>query len=1005
MRISRARYVTICQQFLVTAVVLVVGLSAAGVMTLQIVSPESRAAQASGMAPAVKVSDAYADTRPVTPKINEVKVSGIDPKAAKEIPGLVTAPDKAARTAPTSPASPAAPSTPTAKPDTLVALTAPTPVHGYATVGVTWAPGSDLADGSISVQVRTMKAGVWSGWTDVKYDAEEGPADNGSEGGKIRPGTDPLLIGDVDQVQMKAETTSGKAPADLQLAVIDPGAGKVTKQAPAIDTSKLPASDQTATSAPPVEKTATAQTASASTSDSTSGDTAALAAMTVAPKPMIYSRAQWGANEALRDKSSLHYGTIQTGFIHHTVNANNYTADQVPALIRGIYAYHTQTRGWSDIGYNFLVDRFGRIWEGRYGGVDRPVVGAHTLGYNEVSFAMSAIGNYDIAKPPAAVVHAYASLFAWKLSLYNIRADASHLWVKNRYLYAINGHRDVGQTACPGQYLYAKIPRIRYLAQIIQDRAQTPADPVTLPMIPAPAGMPSPIQAPAPAAAQPAISFPERTSVVGSGWPDLFAMSANGTVQVVPTEGVADYTTRVVNGRGWQNMNLIAAVGDVTGDGKSDVLGRNARTGVTRVYPGDGMGHVGRGIAPTTAFARVRMLVGVRDFNKDRHLDVVGKDRRTGALLLYRGAGNGRFLKPIVLRKRWPFTKVVGVGDLNGDHQPDLVASKDNRTLYLFPGASRGRALGRPTVLTTLPAPANTLLGWGDENNDGRSDVLARIGSMTTGFAGTGGSALGQQFGPFSALAGLKKLTLAPMMGSYAPDAVGRDAGGHLVVVANNGLRTASAALPSNLTVAGASQLLNVGDWDRDGNADVVVRVGGGDQLVLYPGLGNGTFGRPRSLGTGWRSVTRLAAVGDVTGDGLPDLMGSTANGPMTIFPGAGTNGIAAPVLAPASMRTYNQIGTAPWASGGSVFASANGSFVPSAGMDPASALRMADGTAAPAYDAFIGVGDVNGDGVADLLARESGTGTLWLLPGKTSGGFAPRMWVANGYAGYQLLG
>jgi hypothetical protein len=196
-----------------------------------------------------------------------------------------------------------------------------------------------------------------------------------------------------------------------------------------------------------------------------------------------------------------------------------------------------------------------------------------------------------------------------------------------------------------------------------------------------------------------------------------------------------------------------------------------------------------------------------------------------------------------------------------------------------------------------------------------------------------------------------------------------------------------------------------VGDWDRDGNADVVVRVAGGDQLVLYPGLGNGTFGRPRSLGAGWKPITRLAAVGDVTGDGFPDLMGATASGPMTIFPGAGNNGFTAPVLAPASMRTYNQIGPGSWPAAGSVFASADGTFVPATGVDPASALRMANGTVAPAYDTYVGVGDANGDGVADLLARESGTGTLWLLPGKTSGGFAPRMWVANGFAGYQLVG
>ena len=86
---------------------------------------------------------------------------------------------------------------------------------------------------------------------------------------------------------------------------------------------------------------------------------------------------------------------------------------------------------------------------------------------------MSAIGNFDIARPPAAVLTAYARLFAWKLSLYNIRADAPRLRVKDRYLHGINGHRDVGQTACPGRYLYAQIPYIRTQAQRIQNAAQS----------------------------------------------------------------------------------------------------------------------------------------------------------------------------------------------------------------------------------------------------------------------------------------------------------------------------------------------------------------------------------------------------------------------------------------------------------------------------------------------------------------------------------------------------
>ena len=431
MQFSRARYVTLCQQSLVTAAVLAVGVSAAGVSTLDIV-PDPGARQQglgqTGMQAATEVAAA-----PVAPKVREVEVAGISEEG---------------------------PTAPLARGDgqRLVALSDPEPVRGYATVGVTWEHGAEISDRVLSVQFRTEKAGAWSDWLPAVYHDEHAPNSGSAELGARgeRPGTDALIIGDVDHVQMSVESTDGTAPPDLQLAVINPGEGETTEEAPAIDTSQL--AEPGAPAAP------------------SSGGTAALSAMDVAAQPYIYSRAQWGANEGLRDQSQPSRGTVKTGFIHHTVNANTYSSAQVPALLRGIYAYHTQSRGWRDIGYNYLVDRFGRIWEGRYGGVGSPIVGAHTSGYNEVSFAMSAIGNYDIANPPQAVSDAYARLFAWKLSLYDIRADNPRIYVKNRYLRAINGHRDAGSTACPGRYLYAKLPGIRTAAQRLQGGAR-PATP------------------------------------------------------------------------------------------------------------------------------------------------------------------------------------------------------------------------------------------------------------------------------------------------------------------------------------------------------------------------------------------------------------------------------------------------------------------------------------------------------------------------------------------------
>ena len=458
MRFSSARYITLCQQTLVAAAVLAVGVSGAGVTTLQIVPQrDDTSREATGMT--------LVDAVPVTPEVREVRVTGI----SEEAPGAVPAPRaqrKGARLAAESEA-----------PKELVAVSDPEPVTGYATVGVTWKPGEEYAEDQVAVQVRTEKDGAWSEWIDAEYHDEHGPDAGSAEAqtGDDRPGTDALVVGDVDHVQMRAETRDGSAPAGLKLAVIDPGTGTTTMAAPAIDTSQLPGAESVPDAA--AASSTDASTDSAGTFQASGSgeaqDTAVLSAMKVSAKPRIYSRAQWGANERLRERGRPSYGTVRAGFIHHTVNANNYTSSQVPSLLRGIYAYHTQSRGWRDIGYNYLVDRFGRIWEGRYGGVDKPVVGAHTAGYNEASFAMSAIGNYDTTAPSRAVLSAYARLFAWKLSLYDIPANATRVSVKGRRMPAINGHRDVGSTACPGRYLYSRLSTVRTLARRVQNRAQS----------------------------------------------------------------------------------------------------------------------------------------------------------------------------------------------------------------------------------------------------------------------------------------------------------------------------------------------------------------------------------------------------------------------------------------------------------------------------------------------------------------------------------------------------
>ena len=1017
MPFSRARYVTLCQQSLVTATVLVVGLSAAGIKTLDIVAPSPTDAQgvpssapepttgepglAIGRKPAREPSTAQVDTAPVTPKVREVKIAPRASARSNDQAGTGSSspsgspsgtPSATASPSPKSPPSRAerrTPETEVVGGKTVVAQSDPQDVSGYATVGVTWKHGVQYAETQVAFQVRTRTHGRWSQWTKVDYHDEHGPdGDAGELKPGARPGTDALVIGDVDKVQMRAESASGDEIPELQLAVIDPGTGTTAKERPAIDTGKLADSS----------KAGAEKASDAAYETEARGDTATLSAMKVAPKPTIYSRAQWGANEKLRDPGLPNYGTVKAGFIHHTVNANTYTADQVPALLRGIYAYHTQSRGWRDIGYNFLVDRFGRIWEGRFGGVDKAVVGAHTQGYNEVSFAMSAIGNFDIAQPPSAVLYSFAKLFAWKLSLYNIRADATRVYLKNRYVNAINGHRDVGQTACPGRYLYAKIPTIRTLAQQYQNAAQTGTT-VPTPAPTDPNAMTSPTQAPLAAETQPATtSTPRSLNLAGDAAPDLVLKRSDGTVSVLPTGGQVGFRTPVTSGANWQSYTMVVGIGDVTGDGRGDVLVRS-RNGVSGVYAGDGVGHVrGKALGLTTRFRNANLVMPAGYWNKDRKADVIMRDARTGYLWLVKGAGGGRFGGAKLLSKSYRnFLSVTVTGDLTGDGRPDVVGLHRNHYLYLAAAKKKGK-LGTLVRRGRLSSSITQILGGTrDLTGDSYGDLVIRSTSGSVAvLPGRRYAWFGRALGTFPNVNGLGRLSLAPMTAGSAPDIVGVR-NGSLAIASQNGLRNLGSVLPSNLKRTDIVQLLNVGDWNGDGRGDVITRQSAGDSLVLRPGLGKGTLGAGVLMSYGWRTFTRLAPVGDVNGDGRPDLMGRTDSGSTLIFRGNGSTGFLRPITAGNYLKTFNQVGVGLWKPqqfSSSSYLGANGSFVPYRGTGVGSI---------PGYNWVLGPGDVDGDGRADLVTRDS-AGTLWLLPG-TESGYAARRLIGEGFAGYTLGG
>lgn len=261
----------------------------------------------------------------------------------------------------------------------------------------------------VMVRVREDD-GTWGEWNELEYEDEKGPDPGTGETSNIT--TEPLWVG----------TASG-----YQLSVAD--------------------GDESGAEVALVREEPMRVVA----------DSTPLADAVTSPAPFpVQPRSSWN----VRWTSTSTAGALKMAVVHHTASSNSYAPSQVPGILRSIQAYHMDARGWSDIGYNFLVDRFGGIWEGRGGGMGRAVIGAHAAGFNTGSVGVSAIGNFSSVGAPAAVTEALARVVGWRLESYGVDPRAASFFTSGgstsfpagQVVYRPNvvGHRDIGSTDCPG---------------------------------------------------------------------------------------------------------------------------------------------------------------------------------------------------------------------------------------------------------------------------------------------------------------------------------------------------------------------------------------------------------------------------------------------------------------------------------------------------------------------------------------------------------------------------
>ncbi|MBA0049469.1 N-acetylmuramoyl-L-alanine amidase [Streptomyces sp. AJS327] len=400
-------------------------------------------------------------------------------------------------------------------------------VAPFALLGLVWADRSAPLRGRVLVRTRPAGGGRWSGWQRLEPRGADSP-DAGARESRARGATAPLWVGPSDGVEVRVlpaapgvEPGAGRAqrtrqdgrsgqdgehvpgqdgrdgqhgrdgraaapggrlalPRGLRLELVNPGSGGTTalgRGAPERPVARgSRASGETPRVPPAFGRAALAVRApSAATALARTGNGPR------APRPRIVSRRAWGADEGLRRGARPAYTRrVKVAFVHHTATGNRYRCRDTPAFLRALHRYHVRSVKWRDVGYNFLVNRCGAVYEGRAGGVAKPVLGAHTYGFNTNSTGIAVIGSYDRERPPRAALASVARLSAWKLGRSRVPARGAVRLVsagsgkfgrgESVRFRAVSGHRDAFDTVCPGGRLHGALAGVRAKAAWLQRR-------------------------------------------------------------------------------------------------------------------------------------------------------------------------------------------------------------------------------------------------------------------------------------------------------------------------------------------------------------------------------------------------------------------------------------------------------------------------------------------------------------------------------------------------------